>query len=245
MRKIIVLISVIILLCIIFLSIGYYSYISTKKTSQQDGNDSIIPQDNNKSEDLRIDIKDSKILWSIEEGAVNPGQLITKNFGEETELFITGKKFYVTMNLSGYTDMEHSSSLNSEQFFAKQKLDSATKAYTAITPSAWSLEGVDTAEKCREYDFPWYENFVKDTTLNSMLNQGCKFSNVEKVNSDDGRLFFFYVMYNCAGASTMVDNRFYYDYREGYCFQFHVTQNVDPGSLKQTDALLDSIKFVS
>lgn len=156
----------------------------------------------------------------------------------QTALHVKGETGFITMNLSGFENINPNYKLNSEQFFAKEKKLSHTRSIY-ITPSTYSIPDIDNAEKCRDKDWLSLEKHVKN---NELIKMGIVFSPLKK-EEKDGRIFIEYMNKKIEDKKYTLKTINYFTYHEDRCWVFHITTPLDEESLNQTDDLIQSIRY--
>ncbi|MFA5842247.1 MAG: hypothetical protein WC882_01025 [Candidatus Gracilibacteria bacterium] len=156
----------------------------------------------------------------------------------ETYLKISNKEWAMALDLTGYEDSQVGPS-NSEQFFVRQKISEDQATFTMVTPSAYSVSGVNSAEACRELEVPLIEAFMTDPDV---LSNGFVFGPLNK-DEYNGHLL---LVYNGLGEEGEFINTVIYafEYYDGYCFNLHLTTGIDEANITQTSALIDSMHIV-
>jgi hypothetical protein len=140
------------------------------------------------------------------------------NTTNETLLYISGKPWSVIINLSGFNDTY---SIYPSQFISKYK---SSIYFTAF---AEEIPGVKNSEKCRDYFYP---------KIKENADKYC--SNLSVLDKCGNKLLVYeYPEFNDTMRSTH-----YYDYYDGYCFDFYVISNLN--ETDQTEDLLKSIRIV-
>lgn len=143
----------------------------------------------------------------------------TSNITDETFLHIEGKEWLIAINLTGFGDLGNEP--HPTRFFLKNNGPVTVSAFAERFPKVFN------DQKCRSFYLP----SVKEGALLFGLDD------VEMIERNNQLL----LMHNYTFGGIKINSVNYYDYYDGYCFDFHITE---VGEINRTYDILDSIKLV-
>jgi len=152
----------------------------------------------------------------------------------ETVLHIPGTEWYAKLNLSGYQGSWAPSEEYPTRFLAVEKKPLRVSIF------AEKIKEVDSVQKCRDFNKVYVQEFLDDM-VNLSKGKATFSSLTEKERPGQYLLEYSYQLQTGSKKTVNVN---YYDYYDGYCFDFHVSGTSEEDTTQKIYELLDTIVLV-